>query len=122
MDENKKAQAENLKRDEDVRRALEQTAGNKPAKKTVVETKHKFWFGTYLLLLVGFGVFYYLLRLGYFDFAVRYIPPLERLTLGAMGVVLKVKETMAPFAPSRRRAGWGNDYSVNSSIASTRFG
>jgi small-conductance mechanosensitive channel len=88
VDEGKKAQAENLKKDEDVRRALEQTAGNKPWKKTVVETKHKFWFGTYLLLLAGFGVFYYLLRLGYFDFAVRYIPPLERLTLGAMGVVL----------------------------------
>src|SRR5688572_5259621 len=88
MVENKKAQVENLKKDEDVRRALEQTAGNKPDKKTVVEPKQKFWIGTYLLLLAGFGVFYYLLRLGYFDFAVRFIPPLERLTLGAIGVVL----------------------------------
>ncbi len=88
MVENKKAQAENLKKDEDVRRALEQTAGNKPDKKTVVEPKQKIWIVTYLLLLAGLSVFYYLLRLGYFDFAVRYIPPLQRLTLGAMGVVL----------------------------------
>ena len=88
MGENLKAEAEDLKKDEDVRRALEQTAGNKPEKKTVVETKHKFWFGTYLLLLIGFGVFYYLLRLGYFDLALRYFPPLQRFTLGAMGMVL----------------------------------
>src|SRR5688500_1023133 len=88
MVENKKVQAENLKKDEDVRRALEQTAGNKPDKKTIVEPKQKLWIGTYLLLLAGLGVFYYLLRLGYFDFAVRYIPPLQRLTLGTMGVVL----------------------------------
>ncbi len=88
MADNKKAEAEELKKDDDVRRALEQTAGNKPAKKAVVETRHKFWLGTYVLLVAGFGVFYYLLRLGYFEFAVRYVPPLQRLTLGVMGVVL----------------------------------
>lgn len=88
MPEDKKQEAEELKKDEDVRRALEQTAGNKPTKKTVVETKHKFWLGTYVLFIASLGALYYLLRLGYFDFAVRYIPPLARVTLGAMGVVL----------------------------------
>lgn len=88
MVENKKAEAEALRNNEDVRRALEQTAGNRPVRKPAVETKQKFWLGTYLLLLLGFGTIYYLLRLGYFDFAVRYIPPLQRLALGAMAIVV----------------------------------
>ena len=46
---------EQLKKQEDVRKALKQTAGNKEAAKPVVETKQKVWFGTYLLLLAGLG-------------------------------------------------------------------
>jgi small-conductance mechanosensitive channel len=90
--ENKKAEVEELKKDEDIKRALEQTAGNKK-KKPKVEIKHKFWLGTYLLLLLGFGAVYYLLRLDYFNFEQfagykEYVAPLQRLTLGAMTVVL----------------------------------
>jgi small-conductance mechanosensitive channel len=88
MSENKKAEAEKLKKDEDVRRALEQTAGNKPVLKPVVETKEKLWLGTYLLLLLGFGAAYFLLRLGYLDFAFRYVPPLQRIALGGMAIVV----------------------------------
>ena len=83
-----KAKAEELKKDDDVRRALEQTAGNKPEKKPVVERRQKFWLGTYLLLLFGLGAVYYLVRLGYFDFAVHYVPPFQRLVVGAMAVVV----------------------------------
>lgn len=91
--ENKKAEVEELKKDEDVKRALEQAAGSKKLTAPKVEIKHKFWLGTYLLLLFGFGAIYYLLRLDYFNFQqfaryAEYAAPLQRLTLGAMTVVL----------------------------------
>ncbi|MGI9035593.1 MAG: mechanosensitive ion channel family protein [Pyrinomonadaceae bacterium] len=88
MPRDEKQEVAELKKDENVRRALEQTAGSKKQTKPKVEARHKFWLGTYLLLLVGLGAVYYLLRLHYFDFAARYVPPLERTTLGAMGIVL----------------------------------
>jgi small-conductance mechanosensitive channel len=84
--ENKKV--EELKKDEEIRRALEQTAGNKKQKAPKIETKHKFWLGTYLLFLIGLGSFYYLTRLRFLDFAAAYIPPIQRATLGAMAIVL----------------------------------
>lgn len=86
--EKKRAEVEELKKDDNVRRALQQTAGNKKQTKRKVEAKHKFWLGIYVLLLLGLGAVYYLLRLHYFDFAARYVPPIQRGTLGAMGVVL----------------------------------
>ncbi len=78
---------EELKKDEDVRRELEKATEVKEPKTPVVETKHKFWLATYILLLLGFGVIYYLLRLGFFDFAPRFVPMLERLVLGATAIV-----------------------------------
>ena len=86
--EKKHAEVEELKKDSDIRRALEQTAGNKKMTIPKVETKHKFWLGTYLLLLLGFGSVYYLLRLRFFDFAAVYLPPLQRAAMGAMAIVL----------------------------------
>jgi small-conductance mechanosensitive channel len=81
-------EVEELKEDEDVRRALRQTAGNKPPAKPKVEAKHKLGLGIYVLVLIGFGIFYYLLRFDFLDFAKRHIPPIERATLGAMAVVV----------------------------------
>lgn len=86
--EKKRAEVEELKKDDNVRRAFEQTAGNKKQTKPKVEAKHKFWLGIYVLVLLGLGAVYYLLRLHYFDFAARYVPPIQRGTLGAMGIVL----------------------------------
>jgi small-conductance mechanosensitive channel len=91
--EKKRAAVEELKKDEDVQRALEQTAGNKKQELPKVETKHKFWLGTYLLLLIGFGAVYYALRLDFFNFQqfpkyAAYAAPLQRLALGAMAIVL----------------------------------
>src|SRR5919199_872698 len=88
MVDQEKAQVEQIKQQEDVKRALQQTATNKEAVKPVVETKHKVWFGTYALLLLGLGVLYYLLGLKFFGFAAPYVPLLQRLTTGAMAVVL----------------------------------
>jgi small-conductance mechanosensitive channel len=87
--EQRKSEVEELKKDEDVRRELEQTKGEKPDKtRPKVPVKNKLELGTYTVLLIALGVFYYMLRLGYFDFAPRYVSPLERLSVGLMGIVL----------------------------------
>ncbi len=86
--ESDKAEVEQLKKDEDVRLALEQTGGKEAAKKPVVESKQKFWLGTYILVLLGFGAAYYIFRLGYVDFAAVYVPLIERLLTAAMIIVL----------------------------------
>src|SRR5690349_18819837 len=79
---------EQLKQREDVKRALKQTAGNKETARPTVETKHKLFIGTYALVLIALGGVYYLLRLRFFGFAGRYLPLLQRLTLGVMAIVL----------------------------------
>ena len=79
---------ERLKSHEDVRRALKQTATTKEVTQPVVETRQKVWIGTYVLLLVGLGGIYYLTRLGFFNFAGRYLGLFQRFALGAMAIVL----------------------------------
>lgn len=96
-----KAEAERLKQNEDVARALKQTGGQalkerearkeegKPPEQA--EKLHKFWAGTYLLLLVVLGVVYYGLRLNFFDrlpFVAAYRVTVQRAVVGAMGIVL----------------------------------
>jgi small-conductance mechanosensitive channel len=83
-----KAEAEVLKRNEDVRRALKQTATHKEMAAPVVETRHKVWLGTYALVLVGLGGLYYLFSLSFFGFATKYQPYLLRFTRGIALVVL----------------------------------
>ncbi|HJU55808.1 MAG TPA: mechanosensitive ion channel family protein [Pyrinomonadaceae bacterium] len=83
-----KAKAERLKERKEVRQALQQTATEKAEVKPVVETRGKLWLLTYTLLLLAFGSIYYLLRLGTFDFAGKYVALSQRLTLGAMAIVL----------------------------------
>jgi small-conductance mechanosensitive channel len=94
-----KAEAERLKRnDEGVKRALEQTGGKalKPEEARKEEAaraprrvgaRHKFWIGTYVLLLVALGFLHYAVRLKFFDFADAYRPPVLRAVVGAMAVV-----------------------------------
>ena len=83
-----KARAERLKERKEVRQALQQTATAKPEVKPVVETRGKVWLLTYTLLLLMLGGIYYLLRLGAFNFAGKYVSLAQRLTLGAMAVAL----------------------------------
>jgi small-conductance mechanosensitive channel len=88
-DEKERREAEELKeKDPEVRKALEETAGKKPTELPKVETRQKFWIGSYLLLLLAFGVLYYLIRLGFFSFAGGYTQLIQRLTAGAMAIVL----------------------------------
>src|SRR5215203_1773627 len=86
----KQAEVEELKQDEEVRRALEQTGGPTTSKRSPpIESKHKFWIGTYLVLLVAGGGLYYLFRLDFFGaFTGRFNPLLQRVTLGVMAIVL----------------------------------
>ena len=86
--ENKQTEVEELKKDENIRRALKQTTGTQTIETPKVEVKHKFWLGAYILLMLGLGSVYYLLRLHFFDFAAKYVPLLQRATLGAMAIVL----------------------------------
>jgi small-conductance mechanosensitive channel len=83
---NRKAKVEQLKQDDDVRRALEQTGEKRPKK--VVEAKQKVWIAGYVILLFVFAAAFYLLRLNYFDFAERYVPLLQRLAAGGMAIVV----------------------------------
>jgi small-conductance mechanosensitive channel len=83
----KQAEVEELKKDADVRRALEQAGGPK-AEKPKIEPRHKFWIGSYLLLLLAFAGVFYLFRLDYFGFPGRFVPLLQRISLGAMAIML----------------------------------
>lgn len=89
IQEKRKSDVDELKKDEDVRRALEQTGGEKPANKySAVPGKHKLALGTYVFLLLAAWTLYYMVRLRQFDFSARYVPPFERLILGVMAIIL----------------------------------
>src|SRR5918911_5169968 len=79
---------EQLKEQEDVKRALKQTGTRKEATKPVVETGQKVWIITYALLLVVLGGVFSFSRLGFFNFTGKYLALFQRFTLGAMAIVL----------------------------------
>lgn len=86
--EERRAEVEQLKRREDVQRALEQTAGTPAEKeKPPVEAKHKFFLGTYLVVLAALGVLYYLLGFSYFGLGATAHALTQRYARGAISVV-----------------------------------
>jgi len=99
--EKEKQEAEELKeKDTDVRKALEQTAGNKPVEKEKVGTNHKLWIGTYVLLLLVFGVIHYLVvERDFFRLAEEYKDLARRLTSVALAilVVLIIQRTVKAY-------------------------
>ena len=87
--DSKHSTVEELKKDEDVRRALEQTGGASTSKPVPeIRTEHKFWIGTYFAILVAGGGIFYLLRLRFFEFTGEYNALLQRIALGAIAVVV----------------------------------
>jgi small-conductance mechanosensitive channel len=91
-EQERQAEVAELKKDEDVRVALEQATSNEPTKEST-PAKHKFSLGIYVLLLVGFGVLHYFLRLGFFNFAgqtftERIAPVLERAVGGLIAIMI----------------------------------
>jgi small-conductance mechanosensitive channel len=79
--EKRQEEVAELKRDEDVRRELEQaTETVEQPESPVVGAKYKVQLGIYVLLLVALGVVYYLLRFGFFEFATDLIRQSQRDT------------------------------------------
>lgn len=85
----KRAKVEELKKDENVRRALEQTTTpDKPITVPSVQSREKIRLGIYFLALVAAGAVYYLIRLDFFGLPERYHSFLERIALGITAVIL----------------------------------
>lgn len=88
MTEEKKAQVEQLKERAEVRQALEQTSGKKEQAIPKAETRDKLWFGSYLLLLIGLGVLYYLFNLRFFGLSEDIVTKLRDYTRSAIFIVV----------------------------------
>lgn len=86
--EEREAKVEELKQDEDIRRALEQASADPAIKKPVIDSRNRFWLLIYLAIFLGFCILYFLLRVEVFDFAERVRPILQRITLGATWIML----------------------------------
>jgi small-conductance mechanosensitive channel len=87
MAEEKRAEVEQLKKQEDVQAALVQTTGKGDQAPPKAATKDKVWFVSYLLLLLGLAVLYYLFTLEYFGLSDTIRATILRLTRGAITVV-----------------------------------
>ena len=85
----KRARVEELKKDEDVRRALEQTGGQTTEPISIdIESSQKIRLGIYFLALVGAGVLYYLVHLDVFGVPERFDPLLQRVGIGVVVITL----------------------------------
>jgi small-conductance mechanosensitive channel len=88
MAEERQAQVEALKQNPEVKEALQQTPGHKEQAAPKAETKDKLWFGSYLLILVGLGIFYYLFNLRFFGLNEAIVIRLLGYTRGAVFAVI----------------------------------
>ena len=83
-----KAEAELLKKQEDVKEALKQTSSTPTEAGPIAKTEDKLWFGAYALLLIVLGGVYYLLDARVISFTDAYQSLFERVVIGAAFVVL----------------------------------
>lgn len=84
MVDKESAKVEIIKQQPEVKRALKQATGDKETDKPKVETKHKLWLGTYVLVLLGLGGLHYLLGWKFFGFTDAQRALFQRLTRGAV--------------------------------------
>jgi small-conductance mechanosensitive channel len=88
VDEKRHEEVAELKKDEDVQRELEQAQETvQPEKPDNGGGSYKLQICIYILLLLGLGVIYYLLRFGFFDFAAQFVPFLRRAVGGLMAMI-----------------------------------
>ena len=87
MEKPRRETVQDLERREDVRVALQQVSGPEEPRKARVERLQLAWVATYLLLIAGLAVVFYLLRFDVFPLTPRVDAFLSRLTLGSMAVV-----------------------------------
>ena len=83
-----RTEVEQVKQQEDVKRALKQASPVQPGETPKAETKDKVWLGTHGIVLVLLIAFYYVLQFRVFGFAARFIPFVQRLDKTAIVVVL----------------------------------
>jgi small-conductance mechanosensitive channel len=85
-----RTEVEQVKKQQDVKRALKQASSVQPAGEPKAETKDKVVLSTHAIVLLVLGVFYNVLQLSLFGFAGLHphlIELFQRLDLAAMGIV-----------------------------------
>ncbi len=87
-EQKRKPPAEVREQQEEVRKALKQSAPQEETARPVAESKDKAWFAGYVLFLIGLGVLYYLLKLNFFAFSNDIVATFQRYTKAAVLLVL----------------------------------
>ena len=85
-----RTEVEQVKRQEDVKRALKQTSTVKPEEAPKAETKDKLVLTTHLIVLIALLIARYVLQFSFFGFAAKhtdFIFLVQRLDLSAMAIV-----------------------------------
>jgi small-conductance mechanosensitive channel len=88
MPDELRTEVEQVKEQQEVKRALKQTSTVKPESTPTVETKDKLLLGTHAILLLVLSVVHYVLQFSVFGFASRFISLLQKLNLSVMAIVL----------------------------------
>ena len=83
-----RTEVEQVKQQEEVKRALKQTSIVKPDETPKAETKDKLLLGTHVIILIALAVVRIVLQFSFFGFASRFIPLLQKLNLSVMAIVL----------------------------------
>lgn len=88
MSEQARVQAEQLTQHADVRAALDEATSRTSPERPKAAARDKVWFGSYVLLLVGLAVLYYLFSLRFFGLPRTLVDYLLRYTRGAILIVV----------------------------------
>jgi small-conductance mechanosensitive channel len=83
-----RTEVEQVKQQEEVKRALKQTSIVKPDETPKAETKDKLLLGTHVIILIALAVVRIVLQFSFLGFASRFIPVLQKLNLSVMSIVL----------------------------------
>jgi len=82
-----RTEVEQVKKQEDVKRALKQTSSVKPADEPKARTTDKLWLGTHAMILFALAAVYFVLQFKVFGFAARFVPHIQRLDESVMVIV-----------------------------------
>ena len=83
-----RTEVEQVKQQEDVKRALKQTSTIKPEATPKAETKDKLLLGSHVIILIALAVVHFVLQFKVFGFAARFIPLIQKVNLSVMAIVL----------------------------------
>jgi hypothetical protein len=83
-----RTEVEQVKQQEDVKRALKMTSTVKTVDKPKAETKDKLLLGTHVVIVLALAALHPVLQFNFPGFAARYIPSIVKLNQSVMAVVL----------------------------------